>query len=169
MTYLKSIRNSRYEKGISPEEDSLNSSIKFNVESIDKYAFGILVEELLKKKTQDEIPHLLDFKDYCRKNLQNSNPENRSDLSEVLIHPFFNHNFIKIFKFLLNLPLKTNDEKDIILHTTTFQPFQVFVKNTDLRLSYKLLNKCLTNKRPSTTTTTTTISNENNTYNKQTK
>lgn len=43
--------------------------------------------------------------------LQNSDPAQRPNLSEVLQHNFFNHQFLIIYKFLNFLPLKTEEEK----------------------------------------------------------
>lgn len=65
----------------------------------------------LKLHFSDEVPHLKEFKKYCRNYLQNSNPERRPNLSEVLKDNFFNHEFISIYKFLNVLPLKTEEEK----------------------------------------------------------
>lgn len=43
--------------------------------------------------------------------MQHQNPANRPNLSEVLLHNFFNHEFITIYKFLNFLPLKTEEER----------------------------------------------------------
>lgn len=59
----------------------------------------------------DEVPHLREFKKYCSTKLQHQDPINRPNLSEVLSHDFFCHEFISIYKFLIFLPLKTEDEK----------------------------------------------------------
>lgn len=110
--YLQETRAHRYERAVPPEEDSLLPLTKVNAEAIDQYAFGILVEELLRKKTNDEIPCLLEFRDFCKKKLTNSDPGQRSKLSEILKHPFFNHEFIRIHRFLMELPLRANHEKE---------------------------------------------------------
>lgn len=60
----------------------------------------------------DEVPHLKEFKVYCRSYLQNPNPEKRPNLSEVLKDNFFNHEFITIYKFLNFLPLKSEEERN---------------------------------------------------------
>lgn len=57
------------------------------------------------------MPHLREFKKYCRDSLQHTDPLQRPNLSEVLQHNFFNHEFISIYKFLNFLPLKTEEEK----------------------------------------------------------
>lgn len=59
----------------------------------------------------EDVPHLREFKKYCRDHLQNHDPAKRPKLSEILKHSFFNHEFITIYKFLNFLPLKTEDEK----------------------------------------------------------
>lgn len=60
----------------------------------------------------EEVPHLKEFKNYCRDSLQHNNPTKRPNLSEVLLHSFFNHEFITIYKFLNFLPLKSDEEKN---------------------------------------------------------
>lgn len=57
------------------------------------------------------MPHLKEFKKHCRNQLQHQSPTKRPNLSEVLLHNFFNHEFISIYKFLYFLPLKTEDER----------------------------------------------------------
>lgn len=57
------------------------------------------------------MPHLREFKNYCINKLQHPDPVNRPNLSEILQHDFFSHEFISIYKFLNFLPLKTEDEK----------------------------------------------------------
>lgn len=59
----------------------------------------------------DEVPHLKDFKKYCREFLQHQSTVKRPNLSEVLQHNFFNHEFISIYKFLNFLPLKSEEER----------------------------------------------------------
>ena len=59
----------------------------------------------------DEVPHLEEFKKYCRDYLQHQNPAKRPNLSEILQHNFFNHEFISIYKFLNFLPLNSEEEK----------------------------------------------------------
>lgn len=60
----------------------------------------------------DEVPHLKEFKKYCKDCLQDNEPERRPNLAEVLQHSFFNHEFISIYKFLNFLPLKSDEEKN---------------------------------------------------------
>lgn len=59
----------------------------------------------------DDVPYLKEFRKYCKEVLQNSNPTNRPNLSEILKHHFFNHDFISIYKFLIFLPLKREEDK----------------------------------------------------------
>ncbi|XP_045760358.1 protein-associating with the carboxyl-terminal domain of ezrin isoform X2 [Maniola jurtina] len=104
--YLKHSRIHRYDKAVDPNEDSYEITSK-----VDQYAFAVLVEDVFKGHNDDEVPHLKEFKKYCRNYLQNPNPERRPNLSEVLRDNFFNHEFISIYKFLNFLPLKTEEEK----------------------------------------------------------
>ncbi|XP_031844176.1 protein-associating with the carboxyl-terminal domain of ezrin isoform X2 [Nomia melanderi] len=108
--YLKKIKNYRYEKAISPDEGTTILSTSFT--AIDAYAFGVLAEDILKLKHSD-VPSLLAFKQFCKEDLQNTDPCLRSNLSSVLRHPFFTHDFMRIHAFLEELPLKSNQEKEI--------------------------------------------------------
>ncbi|KAL2713553.1 protein-associating with the carboxyl-terminal domain of ezrin isoform X1 [Vespula squamosa] len=112
-TYYQKIRNYRYERATCPNED-INALIDSrNLASIDIYAFGVLAEDILKLKHADNIPALTEFQEFCKKNLQSSDASLRCKLSKVLQHPFFTHDFIKIHGFLEELPLKTNEEKEV--------------------------------------------------------
>ncbi|CAH2238802.1 jg7736 [Pararge aegeria aegeria] len=104
--YLKHSRIHRYDKAVDPNEDSYEI-----ISKVDQYAFAVLVEDVFNGHNDDEVPHLKEFKKYCRNYLQNTNPERRPNLSEVLKDNFFNHEFISIYKFLNVLPLKTDEEK----------------------------------------------------------
>ncbi|XP_046971059.1 protein-associating with the carboxyl-terminal domain of ezrin [Vanessa cardui] len=106
VAYLKHARIHRYDKAIDPNEDSHEITSK-----VDQYAFAVLVEDVFKGHRDDEVPHLKEFKTYCRNDLQNPNPEKRPNLSEILKDNFFNHEFISIYKFLNFLPLKNEDER----------------------------------------------------------
>ncbi|CAK9821694.1 Protein-associating with the carboxyl-terminal domain of ezrin [Anthophora retusa] len=118
-TYLKKIRNYRYEKAISSNEDVIVTSTNFA--AIDAYAFGILAEDILKLKDPSNVPSFLEFKQFCKENLQNPDPHLRSELSCVLQHPFFTHDFMRIYAFLEELPLKNNQEKEIFFGTLITQ------------------------------------------------
>ncbi|XP_049698464.2 protein-associating with the carboxyl-terminal domain of ezrin [Helicoverpa armigera] len=104
--YLRHARIHRYDKAVDPNEDSYEITTK-----VDQYAFAVLVEDVFKDCKDDEVPHLKEFKKYCRDYLQHQNPAKRPNLSELLIHNFFNHEFISIYKFLNFLPLKSEEEK----------------------------------------------------------
>ncbi|XP_043254553.1 protein-associating with the carboxyl-terminal domain of ezrin [Colletes gigas] len=117
--YLKKIRSYRYERAISADEDATVSSASYS--TIDAYAFGILAEDILKLKDSEDVPSLLEFKQFCKENLQNSDPCLRSELSSVLRHPFFTHDFMRIHAFLEELPLKNSLEKEIFFGTLIMQ------------------------------------------------
>uniref|UniRef100_A0A0C9PIX5 Scyl3 protein n=1 Tax=Fopius arisanus TaxID=64838 RepID=A0A0C9PIX5_9HYME len=110
--YLKKIKNFRYEKAITPEEDVSSMVSQVNPVSIDQFAFGVLTEDVLRLKNSDDVPALLDFKELCRQQLQNPDPVLRPSLNSLLRHPFFTHDFINIHAFLMELPLKTEPEKE---------------------------------------------------------
>ena len=118
-SYLKKIRSYRYERAVSPNEDI--TAVPTNFTAIDAYAFGVLAEDILKLKDSEDIPGLLEFKQFCKENLQNSDPELRSKLSNVLLHPFFTHDFMKIYAFLEELPLQNNQEKEMFFGTLITQ------------------------------------------------
>ncbi|XP_054008151.1 protein-associating with the carboxyl-terminal domain of ezrin [Hylaeus anthracinus] len=117
--YLKKIRSYRYERAISPDEDT--TVLSTNYSAIDGYAFGILAEDILKLKNSEDVPSLLEFRQFCKENLQNVDPSQRSELSSVLRHPFFTHDFMRIHAFLEELPLKNNLEKEIFFGTLIMQ------------------------------------------------
>ncbi|KAK2583052.1 hypothetical protein KPH14_009090 [Odynerus spinipes] len=112
-TYYQKIRSYRYERATCPNEDINALIASENLASIDVYAFGVLAEDILKLKHADNIPALTEFREFCKENLQNSDPSLRCRLSSVLQHPFFTHDFIKIHGFLEELPLKNNEEKEV--------------------------------------------------------
>ncbi|XP_017757308.1 PREDICTED: protein-associating with the carboxyl-terminal domain of ezrin isoform X2 [Eufriesea mexicana] len=125
-SYLQKIRNYRYKKAISCNEDTIVTSTSFT--TIDVYAFGILAEDILKLKDPGDVPSLLEFKQFCKENLQNSDPSLRSELSHVLQHPFFTHDFMRIYAFLDELPLKNSQEKEIFFGTLITQ-LRMFPEN----------------------------------------
>ncbi|KAG5312084.1 PACE1 protein, partial [Acromyrmex insinuator] len=112
-TYYQRIKNYRYEKAISSNEDIADLVKTANLTAIDSYAFGVLAEDILKNlKDTDEAPNLLEFNEFCKKNLQNSDAYLRNRLLNVLQHSFFTHEFIRIHAFLEELPLKTDVERE---------------------------------------------------------
>lgn len=62
-------------------------------------------------KFLEDVPHLREFKKYCKECLQHAKPVERPKLSEVLHHSFFNHEFITIYKFLNFLPLNSEEDR----------------------------------------------------------
>lgn len=101
---LDQTRNFRYQKSIEVNET------KNNGVGLEQFAFGVLTEEIFKIKKQD-WPTSLEFKNYAASHLKNSNILMRPKLSAILLHPYFNHEFITIHSFLAELPLKTQQEK----------------------------------------------------------
>lgn len=65
----------------------------------------------------DDIPGLVSFKELCKNDLQNIDVATRPKLSSLLEHEFFNHEFIVIHSFLVELPLKSDDEKTNFFHS----------------------------------------------------
>ncbi|XP_046403156.1 protein-associating with the carboxyl-terminal domain of ezrin [Ischnura elegans] len=123
--FLKRAQERRYERAITPEEDDTNGLKTLNgclIEpwAIDTYAFGVLAEEVLRPGvgralgtfTSHDLPVLAEFKELMKKQLQSSVPSSRPKLSSILEHPFFSHPLIRIHGFLVDLPLKTEAEKD---------------------------------------------------------
>ncbi|XP_012533635.1 protein-associating with the carboxyl-terminal domain of ezrin [Monomorium pharaonis] len=112
-TYYQRIKSYRYEKAISPGEDTADLIKTANLTAIDSYAFGVLAEDILKNlQDTDEAPNLLEFREFCKKNLQNPDACLRNRLLNVLQHSFFTHEFIRIHAFLEELPLKTDTERE---------------------------------------------------------
>lgn len=94
----------RYQKSVEKNES------KNNGVGLEQYAFGVLTEEIFKIKKQD-WPTSLEFKTYAASHLKNSNNSMRPKLSAILLHPYFNHEFIMIHSFLAEITLKTQQEK----------------------------------------------------------
>ncbi|KAL6255924.1 hypothetical protein P5V15_013164 [Pogonomyrmex californicus] len=112
-TYYQRIKSYRYEKAISSNEDIADLVKSANLTAIDAYAFGVLAEDILNNlQNTDEASNLLEFREFCKKNLQNSDACLRSRLLNVLQHSFFTHEFIRIHAFLEELPLKTDVERE---------------------------------------------------------
>ncbi|XP_032674227.1 protein-associating with the carboxyl-terminal domain of ezrin [Odontomachus brunneus] len=125
-TYYQRIKSYRYERGISPNEDIADLAKSSNLAAIDSYAFGVLAEDILKNlQATDEAPNLLEFREFCRKNLQNPDACLRSSVLSVLQHSFFTHEFIRIHAFLEELPLKTDVEREEFF-TTLRQQLQLY-------------------------------------------
>ncbi|OXU31340.1 hypothetical protein TSAR_012685 [Trichomalopsis sarcophagae] len=106
VAYFRKIKTYRYENAISPDEDTLMQSISDDPSAIDKYAFAVLAEEVLKLKDEDDVPGLAEFRELCKQKLDDVT------LSSLTNHPFFTHDFMKIYAFLTELPLKSESEKE---------------------------------------------------------
>ncbi|XP_058806176.1 protein-associating with the carboxyl-terminal domain of ezrin [Phymastichus coffea] len=104
--YFKKIKTYRYENAISPDEDTVMQTISDDPSAIDKFAYAVLSEDILKNKNEDDVPGLTDFRDMCKAKLKDIS------LSSLVNHPFFTHDFMKIYAFLMELPLKTELEKE---------------------------------------------------------
>ncbi|KAH8292799.1 hypothetical protein KR054_006462 [Drosophila jambulina] len=82
-------------------------------EDFEQFAFATLCEEVLDKqrRTNDITPYVHEFREYCSSHMKHQNGELRPMLSAVLLHPFFNHEFVFIHSFLFELPLKSVHER----------------------------------------------------------
>ncbi|KAJ3630110.1 hypothetical protein Zmor_027060, partial [Zophobas morio] len=114
--FLKKSSNNRYNKAVDPnEEKHIQGSSRRDF--IDIFSYGVLVCEVLKSKSDDDIPSLTAFRDFCKNSLQNIDVATRPKLSTLLEHEFFNHEFIIIHSFLIELPLKSDEEKTQFFHS----------------------------------------------------
>lgn len=113
-SHLQQVRAHRYEKAVPPEEDSGSLS---HPSCVDQYAFGVLVEEVLKKKSEGELNSLGEFRELARRQLQNNEPSLRPPLAPLLEHLFFDHQFLHIYSFLVELPLKNDAERQQFFRT----------------------------------------------------
>ncbi|XP_050319657.1 protein-associating with the carboxyl-terminal domain of ezrin [Bactrocera neohumeralis] len=106
---LDLVKTYRYSAAVDANEYKDNSS-----DAIEQFAFATLCEEVLNKcskKESTETPHAQEFRNYCATHLKHSNVQLRPRLSAVLLHPYFNHEFVLIHSFLFELPLKGIQEK----------------------------------------------------------
>ncbi|KAF5284068.1 hypothetical protein FQA39_LY17117 [Lamprigera yunnana] len=108
--YLSKTRTHRYNKAVEINENRNNKDIKENPSSIDTFAYGVLVKEVLQNRTDDDAPRLQSFCE-CVAQLQSEPILTRKKLSVLLQHQFFIHDFIMIHSFLTELALKTDEEK----------------------------------------------------------
>lgn len=69
------------------------------------------------------------FCDYCKNTLQNMDILKRPDLKSILDHQFFCQDFILIYSFLMELPLKSDIEKQQF-----FESLQEKLKTFDEKL-----------------------------------
>ncbi|KAJ8681456.1 hypothetical protein QAD02_017243 [Eretmocerus hayati] len=103
--FLKKIKSYRYDRAISPKESHTLESTS-DLSFIDKFAFAVLGEDVLKFISEDDVPGLSDFKTLCVQRFE--------DITFLTLesHVFFTHEFIKIYSFLNDLPLKAEPEKE---------------------------------------------------------
>lgn len=86
-----------------------------SVESLEQFAFSVFCEDVLKDRK--ETPHTEEFKQYCQTHLKHPDVAMRPTLQAVLLHPYFNHDFIQIHSYLVELPLKNAMSKqDFFTH-----------------------------------------------------
>ncbi|XP_030377358.1 protein-associating with the carboxyl-terminal domain of ezrin [Scaptodrosophila lebanonensis] len=104
-------------------QPAIDERNKEQLEAFEQFAFATLCEQILEKcskRNEDEgggdantptTPHVQEFRAYCSTHLKHSNTELRPKLSAVLLHPYFNHEFVLIHSFLFELPLKSVQER----------------------------------------------------------
>lgn len=90
------------------------------------------------------MPHVADFKEYCSTHLKHKTVALRPKLSAVLLHPYFNHEFVVIHSFLTELPLKSQPDKQtfftsLVDRLREFDETNVAVQMADLLLSRMVL------------------------------
>ncbi|EDW76220.2 uncharacterized protein Dwil_GK15338 [Drosophila willistoni] len=88
--------------------------IKTNIENFEQYSFASLCEQVLDKCGG---PFVEEFRQYCVTHLKHQNTQLRPKLSAVLLHPYFNHEFVLIHSFLFELPLKSIQERQEFFKT----------------------------------------------------
>lgn len=86
--------------------------------TIEQYAFATLAEDVLKGRSSTGID---EFKQYCATHLKHADEQLRPKLEAVLLHPYFNHDFIQIHSYLVELPLKTSESKQEFFSTLADQ------------------------------------------------
>lgn len=104
---LRDLLPRRYEPAVAPEE----KNGRINPPAIDVFGLGVLLTELLLQQTDPEVPCVEEMLQFCKARLLEADPRARVPLSDVASHPFFSHDFIKIHRFLTELPLKNAEEK----------------------------------------------------------
>ncbi|KAH8345347.1 hypothetical protein KR084_012692 [Drosophila pseudotakahashii] len=87
-------------------------------ENYEQLAFGILCEKVLdtngtNRGDGNDTPHVYEFREYCGTHLKHQNTKLRPRLSAILLHPYFNHEFVLIHSFFFELPLKSVQERQI--------------------------------------------------------
>lgn len=139
-TLLERSQPYRYKAAIDPNETKRNEQL----DGLEQYSFAVLCEEVLKHHQKDgattNIPNVQEFRQYCAEHLRHATVAMRPKLSAVLLHPYFNHEFLLIHSFLTELPLKSPQEKQtfftsLIDRLRDFDEENVAIQLTDLILS----------------------------------
>lgn len=139
-TLLERSQAYRYKTAIDKDETNRNT-----LTGIESFAFGVLCEEILSSRKESlTIPFVNEFRKYCVENLRNANVNNRPTLPAILLHSYFNQDFIVIHLFLTELPLKTLKEKQLFFETLVdrlreFDEIVVATELIDLILSRMVL------------------------------
>lgn len=108
--------------------------------AVEQFAFAILCEEILRTQSDADMPNVDAFKKYCAEHLRHKTVGMRPQLSAVLLHPYFNHEFVVIHSFLTEMPLKCPAEKQqfftgLIDRLRAFSEVNVATQMIDLLLS----------------------------------
>ncbi|XP_028140589.1 protein-associating with the carboxyl-terminal domain of ezrin [Diabrotica virgifera virgifera] len=110
--YLNKCKSNRYSKSVDPNEEKLFQMSSTRKDFIDIYAFGVLASDLLKTfKDESDMDSLESFIGFCKNELLNTDFSKRPTFKSILEHEFFNNDFITINSFLLELPVKNDNEK----------------------------------------------------------
>lgn len=131
--------SNRYSNAVDKNE-LINNGI-----GIEQYAFATLCKEIFELMPREvNVPHNDEFRHYCTNHLQHRNPILRPELSAVLLHPYFNHDFVAIHSFLSEIPLKDPTEKqqfftDLVDKLRTFDENDVAIHLGDFLLSRLVL------------------------------
>jgi SCY1-like protein 3 len=103
---LEKSQHHRYTNAIDPSE------IKSNSQSLEQFSFANLCDEILRNRPETATEfHVNEFKSYCETHLKHKQVSMRPTLAAILLHPYFNHDFITIHSFLTELPLKSQPTK----------------------------------------------------------
>lgn len=130
----------RYKTAIDKDETKRDT-----LTGIESFAFGVLCEEILSSRKESlSVPFVEEFRKYCVENLRNANVNNRPTLPAILLHSYFNQDFIVIHLFLTELPLKTLKQKQLFFETLVdrlraFDEIDVATELIDLILSRMVL------------------------------
>ncbi|XP_060525428.1 protein-associating with the carboxyl-terminal domain of ezrin [Cylas formicarius] len=110
--YLVKTQSSRYGKARDANEVKYVGGCKGREDFIDAYAFATLATELLSSKVEGTTAALDSFKDLCKAVLHTADLADRPGLHAIIGHEFFKNKFLAIHSFLVELPLKSETEKN---------------------------------------------------------